>query len=196
MGLCASAVEANPQQIVPVHHLSEEERQKKIQAAEEEDTEHCVGCLKAFPKDELEISPCCGHEVCKDCKPTEGHNLCKACSQNVKAGAEYAKVKPREDTRGVVGDEDVDMRENPNEQGMFEDGFSSSDLVSGLPHAEKNHIFGERCIMCNEQCNPATFKTPACCGRSMCPTCALGDDVEDSKCKLCEKEAKEHNDAI
>jgi hypothetical protein len=211
MGLCASAVEANQQQIVPVHHLSEEEREKKIQAAEEEDVEHCVGCMEAFPKDELEISACCGHEVCKDCKASEGRNLCKACSHNVKAGAEYAKVKPREDTRGVVVDENVDMggaallgavavsaamSDDPRE--LFEDIGDHIHLHPGLfsQHTEKNNIFGEMCIMCNEHCNRRTFKSPECCNRSMCPTCALGEDVEDSKCKLCEKEAKQHDDNI
>jgi hypothetical protein len=198
MGLCASAIEQNPHQVVPVHHHSEEERQKKIAAAEEDESEHCIGCIKSFPKDELKLSPCCGHELCKDCLPQDGRELCAACTHNVKAGAELAKVKPREDTRGMVDDstepEGSEGGTGLLAHGLLQDGLSESDFRGTSD--QRIGIFGEQCPVCQDRCNSNAFKVPKCCSRNMCAACAIGADVEDGKCKMCEKEALEHDESI
>ena len=192
MGLCASAVEANPRKVVPVHHHSEEERQAKIDNAEDSNSEHCIGCMKAFLKEDLETSECCSHLLCKDCKAPPGRKLCSVCAHNAKAGAELAKVIPREDTQGMVDDDGIDDM-GTGEQGglLFEDALTKNDFQASVN--QKKLEFGKECPSCKERCNPNTFKTPKCCNRAMCPACTLGKDVEDGKCKLCETEAEDQD---
>ena len=162
MGLCASAIDPNPQKVVPVFHKTQAERDTMIANAHCDKTEYCIGCVKSFPLSELTISECCGHEVCKDCMPPPDHHLCKACTHNAKAGAALKKVKPRVDTTSGRSSENDDI-------------FNADNL-------------GHECLNCKEMVHENSVKTPDCCKRQMCTECALGNDVEIVKCKLCEKE--------
>lgn len=124
MGLCASAIDSHSQKVVPQHHHTEEERQQKISAAEDDSSSHCIGCLNSFPKEELELSPCCQHEVCVDCKPKDGQLKCKACDHNEEAGKRLSLVnqgKAAKDIADAIEDYDPSM-ELPNaESGANDD---------------------------------------------------------------------------